>query len=112
MSKKMYSEAEPTDEEITDALDELYPNSVKVCGMEMTQSYVLKHLDRVAFDSFAADTMRWYECDVCRTVYKSEDAEEEARECCQEYCDECGADMPDGESGTCGKCLEEEENEE
>jgi hypothetical protein len=84
MSHKMYSEAGPTDAEITADLDELYPEPVTACGMTFDQSYILKHLDRVAFDMHASDSMNWYQCDVCGKVYKGGGAEEEARECCQE----------------------------
>lgn len=112
MSHKNYSEYEPTDDEITEALDEIYPDDVIICGMSMSQSYVLKHMDRIAFDSFASDTMRWYRCDSCGVVYKSDDSEEEARECCQEYCNGCGDDLPDGESGLCETCQEEADESE
>ena len=108
MSHKMYSEDEPTDDEITEMLDEIYPDPVTACGMTFDQSYILKEMDRVAFDSFASDNMRWYKCDVCGTVYKSDDAEDEARECCQEYCDNCGDDLPDGDTGLCETCTMEE----
>lgn len=112
MSHKMYSEYEPTDDEITDLLDEIYPDDVVVCGMYMSQSYILKEMDRIAFDSFASDSMRWYVCDVCGEVHKDDDAEESARECCQEYCDECGQALPDGETDLCENCQDAEETEE
>ena len=111
MSKNSYSEVDPDDDEIRDYLDELYPEPVLVCGMEMTQSYVLKEMDRIAFDMVGSDNMRWYKCDICDTVYKDDDAEDKAIECCQEYCDECGKDLDDGESGLCEDCQIEEDNE-
>lgn len=109
MSHKMYSEYEPSDDEITAELDEIYPEPVTACGMTFDQSYILKNLDRVAFDMYASNNMQWYQCDVCGKVYRTDDAEEDARECCQEYCDECGDPLPDGESELCEDCQNAEE---
>ena len=113
MSKTQYSENDPTDDEIAEYLDEMYPEPVYVCGMEMTQSYVLKHMDRTAFDMTGSDNMRWYKCDVCDTVYKDDNAEDEAMECCQEYCNECGCDLDEETfSGLCLHCeMTEDEDE-
>lgn len=38
-----------SESEYVDYLDELYPDSVTVCGMEFTQSRILQELDSVAF---------------------------------------------------------------
>ena len=111
MSHKMYSEVEPSDSDITDYLDELYPEPVTACGMKFTQSYILKHLDRVAFDMVASNNMQWYQCDVCGEVYKGDDAEEKARECCQNYRDECGKELDDEFDGELCEDCEAEENE-
>lgn len=113
MSKQKYSEVEPSDSEIEDYLDELYPESVNVCGYDTTQSYILKHMDRIAFDMFGSDNMSGYKCDVCDTVYKDDDAEDKATECCQKECSECGKDLDDdSESYLCDDCLIEEDIEE
>jgi hypothetical protein len=113
MSKNSYSEVDPSDREIEDYLDELYPEPVIVCGYEMTQSYVLKHMDRVAFEMCGNDNMRWYKCDICDTVYKDDDAEDKAIECCQKECSECGKDLDDDyELDMCEDCIAEQEDEE
>jgi hypothetical protein len=113
MSKQGYSEVDPSDREIEDYLDEIYPEDVVVCGYKMTQSYVLKRMDRIAFDMFGSDNMRWYKCDICDTIYKDDDAEDSAIECCQKTCDECGKDLDDDyEADMCEDCLIEEENDE
>lgn len=111
MSKQSYSENDPTDEEIRDYLDEMYPEPVYICGMIQNQAYALKELDPIAFQMIGNDNMRWYKCDICDTVYKDDDAEDKAMECCQEYCDECGKDLDDGESGLCEDCQIEEDEE-
>lgn len=118
MSHKNYSEYEPSDQEIEDLLDELYPEPVEACGMEFSQSYILKNLDRVAFDMFGSDSMNWFTCDICGKLHQDDDAEESARECCQRYCDECGKELDDDPQGNssdlCDDCqaLEDEEFEE
>jgi len=110
MTKNKYSEVEPTDDEIVAELEELYPNTVYICGMEMNPAYILKIMDRVAFDQYANDNMQWYKCDVCETVYKDENAEEDAIECCQNHCSECGKEVEDDIDYfvLCDKCKDEE----
>ncbi len=102
MSHFAYSEYLPTDDEIEEELREIYPDPVDVCGMEMDQVRVLKEMDRLAFDIYASDNMRWYICDACQKVFRGDDAEEEARECCQEYCNVCGEAISSGD--LCEEC--------
>lgn len=113
MSKNNYSEVEPTDDEIQEELEQIYPEEINVCGMKMNPVYVLKRMDRVAFDMYASDNMRWYKCDDCGTVYKSDDAEDEAIECCQNHCSSCGKDI-DGDPDyyeLCEDCAKEIDSE-
>jgi len=84
MSKNKYSEYEPTDEEIMEEIEQIYPETIDICGMKMSPAYILRKMDRVAFDMYCSDNMNYFKCDVCGTIFKSEDAEEEAIECCQE----------------------------
>lgn len=112
MSKNSYSEVDPTDAEIEDYLDEMYPEDVIVCGMPMSQSYILKHMDRIAFDMTGSDNMRWYKCDICGTVYKDDGAEDKAIECCQKECSECGKDLDnDYEPDICEDCIMDEDTD-
>src|SRR5688572_26304097 len=112
MSHKNYSEQAPTDSEIVDFLEEIYPEDVTICGQSFSQAYALKRLDRISFDMVASNLMDWYSCDECNTVYKDEDAEEKARECCQNYCKDCDEPLykdencDDTNSGLCWDCEE------
>jgi len=111
MSKQSYSEVEARDEEVREYLDEIYPDEVEICGMSMTQSYILQHLDRPAFDEFASQNMNWYKCDICDTVYKNNGAEDKAMECCQKECSECGKDLDDDwKEDMCEDCQIEAED--
>ena len=85
MSHKNYSEYEPEDQEVEDDLNQR-SGEVEVCGMVFESGRILKELDRVAFDQYSNDSMRWYQCGVCDKIYRDDDAEEEARECCQQLC--------------------------
>lgn len=114
MSHKEYSEVEPTDDEIEDELNSIYYQDVTICGYTQNQAHALKRLDRVAFDMYASDNMHWFRCDICDKVYKDDDAEEDARECCQEYCAECDKALYPHENcgsnaDTCWNCLTKEE---
>ncbi len=121
MSIKEYSEVEPTDNEIEEELNSIYYKDVTICGYTQNQAHALKRLDRVAFDMYASDNMRWYKCDMCDTVFKGEDAEDDAMACCQEECAECGKNLFPHENcssnaDTCYNCIlkmeEEEETDE
>ena len=113
MSHKNYSEYEQEDQEVEDSLNDIY-GEVEVCGMVFDSGRILKELDRIAFDQYISDSMQWYQCGVCDKIYRDDDAEEEAKECCQQYCDDCGKELDDSnESGFCEDCqeLEDEEDE-
>lgn len=112
MSKISYSEVEPTDSEITDYIDDIYYEPVMVCGMEMTQSYILKNMDEVAFYQYGSNNMRWYKCDICDTIYKDDGAEDKAIECCQNHCVECGKEIDDDPDYyvMCDDCKAEQED--
>lgn len=108
MSINHYSEYEPSDEEVTAYLDEMYPNEVIVCGMPMSQSYILRRMDKIAFDEFSSNSFPGWICDECNTAH---DTEQEAKDCCQEFCDNCGEPV-EGLESLCEDCQAEEESEE
>lgn len=109
MSKKSYSEKDMSDSEVEELIDEMYPDPVIVCGMKMSQGYILRHLDIPAFNAIAAENTKW-QCDICDTIH---DNEEDAKDCCQRYCDNCGDDLDDDNpNDLCDDCLDDETEEE
>lgn len=108
MSKQNYSEVEPTDSEIEDYLDDIYYEDVEVCGYSFRQSYILKHMDRTAFN-MAGNNIEKFKCGICDTIYFGEN---EAMNCCQKECSECGAYLDDDFEGElCEDCQAEEDDE-
>lgn len=107
MSENHYSEYEPSDDEVTALLDEMYPNDVIVCGMPMSQSYILRRLDKIAFDEIASNSFPGWICDECDTTHETES---DAKDCCQEYCSECGE--PVEGLDLCENCQAIEDEEE
>ena len=92
-----------TEDAYDEMLDEAGP--VTVCGMEFYPSRILEELDPIAYRCGFSDCQEYrWECEECSEQF---DTEEEAQECCQPECDNCGETLKPEESTLCASCQEE-----
>lgn len=64
-----------SESEYVDYLDELYPDSVTVCGMEFTQSRILQELDSVAFRCGLGDYESEIQSELEEAIENEDDSE-------------------------------------
>jgi hypothetical protein len=106
-------EPELDEDEAIDQLNEIY-GEVDVCGIKYDAGYLLKEVDPIAFEQARGDLEdsmehKW-ECGNCGEQYDSED---EAGDCCQDACANCGVMYPLTElkDGLCEGCLKAKESD-
>ena len=104
MSTPIEIEAEVTEEEYRDFLDEAYPDA-NICGSEYSPGRALQEVDPTAFrcekNGYEDSLDNKWKCAVCDTEY---DDEEEAEHCCMHECEECGEWYDD--EGSAKRCCE------
>jgi len=104
MSTPIEIEAEVTEEEFEEYLNELF-EEVSICGQMRQQGSILREVDPTAFrcekNGYEDSLDNKWKCAVCDTEY---DDEEEAEHCCMHECEECGEWYDD--EGSAKRCCE------
>ena len=73
-----------TEESFREFLEECYPETVTICGMEFDQTYTFERLDPVAFRCAMNDAQEYTTVYFCPLCQEEHEEYEEAKFCCQE----------------------------